>query len=301
MSNLKIFVFLFLALILLGVVIVISPGAFQPGPKESIIFLSEAEKLAVEEYVRQNISSLSPNPAVLGGRFYVTNISISDHIDPEIPATGRGSGFVEYEDGHISLSARFVFDFDEREQVVVTFFETLDNQNGSAFLKQYASSQADFSFVYPAYYFLEEKSMTTPSFSNTGKILVLTEDTEENRLVREGKAPGREGPVSITIEVYDVGDITTPNVSINEVAERWIKNTNSSNFHMSNGVLTDTVVGGLGAKSYSWSGLYEADSVVVFANNRIYVFTVQFIGLDDQIRTDFYKIIDSVTLSASSI
>lgn len=53
---------------------------------------------AVEAYVRQNIATLSPTPAVLGGTFYVTKVEVQN-----------GSGVVWYEDGHIALVADFTY------------------------------------------------------------------------------------------------------------------------------------------------------------------------------------------------
>lgn len=66
----------------------------------------------VEEYVADNISTLSPEKEVLGGTFYVTNIEAQD-----------GSGTVEYEDGHIALTADFTYTTDEEGNVEVTSFD----------------------------------------------------------------------------------------------------------------------------------------------------------------------------------
>lgn len=59
--------------------------------------------MSVEDYVRANISALSPQKEVLGGTFYVTEISVGED----------GVGEVHYEDGHIALVADFTW---EREQ-----------------------------------------------------------------------------------------------------------------------------------------------------------------------------------------
>lgn len=53
---------------------------------------------AAEAYVRANIGQLSPQPAVLGGTFYVTEIEAAN-----------GAGTVSYEDGHIALTADFMY------------------------------------------------------------------------------------------------------------------------------------------------------------------------------------------------
>ncbi len=53
-----------------------------------------------EEFLKQNIGVISPEKEVLGGKFYVTNLSWID--DNRV--------IVEYEDGHIALSAEAVFE-----------------------------------------------------------------------------------------------------------------------------------------------------------------------------------------------
>ncbi|MDD4319628.1 MAG: hypothetical protein PHW10_04885 [Candidatus Peribacteraceae bacterium] len=51
------------------------------------------DRAAAEAYIRANISALSPESAVLGGTFYVTDIRWQD----------EDTAVVEYEDGHIAL------------------------------------------------------------------------------------------------------------------------------------------------------------------------------------------------------
>jgi len=65
----------------------------------------------VEQYVKANISTLSPVKAELGGTFYVTDIR-----------TANGMGTVEYEDGHIALTADFNYTVDADGSVNVTNF-----------------------------------------------------------------------------------------------------------------------------------------------------------------------------------
>ena len=66
--------------------------------------------MSIEDYVRQNITQLSPEPAVLGGTFYVTNIEAKD-----------GRGTVWYEDGHIALVADFKYVQDAYGISIVSF------------------------------------------------------------------------------------------------------------------------------------------------------------------------------------
>ena len=69
----------------------------------------------VISYISANISELSPEKEVLGGTFYITNISLD---------SGRGT--VEYEDGHIALVADFSYSFSEKGEVQITRFEIVE-------------------------------------------------------------------------------------------------------------------------------------------------------------------------------
>jgi len=72
--------------------------------------------MSVEQYVSDNISELSPVDAILGGTFYVT----------EIEAEG-GKGVVSYEDGHIALTADFIYTVDEeRGGILISSFIVRD-------------------------------------------------------------------------------------------------------------------------------------------------------------------------------
>jgi hypothetical protein len=62
------------------------------------LMASSTEDMAVDTYVRQNISSLAPTKEQLGGTFYVTSLE-----------TNNGTGTVSYEDGHNSYTADFTY------------------------------------------------------------------------------------------------------------------------------------------------------------------------------------------------
>lgn len=57
--------------------------------------------LTIEQYVTDNISTLSPETEVLGGTFYVTSIEAAN-----------GAGAVSYEDGHNAYTADFIYTSD---------------------------------------------------------------------------------------------------------------------------------------------------------------------------------------------
>jgi len=70
-----------------------------------------ADEDALRIYLNDNLSELSPEKEVLGGKFYVTDIKI---ISP-------GKARVEYEDGHIALAAEFDYIY-QAEQVSISNF-----------------------------------------------------------------------------------------------------------------------------------------------------------------------------------
>lgn len=88
--------------------IIIVVGALMLWPDKTVAPTPDtngqgARGMSVEDYVRQNIRDLSPEPEMLGGTFYVTEISVGDD----------GTGVVAYEDGHIALVADFTWQRDE--------------------------------------------------------------------------------------------------------------------------------------------------------------------------------------------
>lgn len=70
-----------------------------------------ARVMSVEDYIKLNISSLSPVTPSLGGMFYVTKIE----------AHG-GAGTVVYEDGHQAYIADFTYNTDENTGIKITAF-----------------------------------------------------------------------------------------------------------------------------------------------------------------------------------
>ena len=56
------------------------------------------DKIIVEKYIRDNIKTIAPEKAVLGGSWYVTLININPSMK---------TGTMTYEDGHIQAKASF--------------------------------------------------------------------------------------------------------------------------------------------------------------------------------------------------
>ena len=77
----------------------------------------EEKKFLLNEYLKNHISEISPQKEVLGGKFYITSLEISQ----EDKAT------VEYEDGHIVIKA--IFDFQIRNnEVSINNFKILPQE-----------------------------------------------------------------------------------------------------------------------------------------------------------------------------
>lgn len=72
----------------------------------------ESATASVEAYVRANIRQLSPEPEVLGGTFFVTDIEVRDD----------GTGTVSYEDGHNAYTAEFTYSIDSVGQPHIDTF-----------------------------------------------------------------------------------------------------------------------------------------------------------------------------------
>jgi len=148
----------------------------------------------------------------------------------------------------------------------------------------YLSEEIGLSFEYPADYFLEKRTLGTGE--RLQYAIVLAEDTEENRRVFAGEEPGREGPPTITISIFQ-------NNLDNYTTNGWIRGTSFSNFKLSDGVLRETTVDGEPALAYGATGLYENDNVVIARGDFVYMFTVFYLSEDDRIRADFSKLLDT--------
>lgn len=75
------------------------------------------EKLDVEQYVYDNISTLAVNPTILGGTWYALSVN-SDPINR--------TGEVIYEDGHIQSTAYFEYQYDELTKIIyITNFKII--------------------------------------------------------------------------------------------------------------------------------------------------------------------------------
>ncbi len=170
--------------------------------------------------------------------------------------------------------------------VGLIWFSRTQNKSLESDKKAYKSISYGISFLYPENYFLEERPAGNGERSRFN--IILTENTEENRLVREGKTPGREGPVSISVNIFQ-------NLE-NQPIESWVRGMSDSNYKLGNGELLPVTIGGNNALSYRWSGLYEGNSVVLSHKGNIIMMSTTFLSPTDPIVDIFESILETTTL-----
>lgn len=78
--------------------------------------LTLEEQEIISNYLEGNISELSPEKEVLGGKFYITSIDFLS--DQKL--------IIEYEDGHIALKAEIDFEYLDSENIVIENFEIVN-------------------------------------------------------------------------------------------------------------------------------------------------------------------------------
>lgn len=70
------------------------------------------QRAEVDAYLRENINTLSPEPAVLGGTFYITNITF----------VSNSQVLINYEDGHNAFAAKATIFLEPGKMVKVLDF-----------------------------------------------------------------------------------------------------------------------------------------------------------------------------------
>jgi hypothetical protein len=82
--------------------------------------LSLDDKEIISDFIKTNISDLSPEKEVLGGKFYVTEIEFVSNTLLK----------VDYEDGHIALVADVEFNFSINKELEIIEFKILTDEIG---------------------------------------------------------------------------------------------------------------------------------------------------------------------------
>ncbi|MEX1112416.1 MAG: hypothetical protein WEC84_03060 [Candidatus Andersenbacteria bacterium] len=153
----------------------------------------------------------------------------------------------------------------------------------------YESDTYGISFRYPATYFATERSVGTPDMPQ--QAIILAEDTQENRDLFEGRnTEPREGPIAITIDIYENPQKLSP--------QDWIQS--STNWTLSNQQLTPTTVDNKEGLSYSWSGLYEGKSTVITNEQYAYVISTTWLLPSDPTIEDYNTVLNSLRISSET-
>lgn len=153
--------------------------------------------------------------------------------------------------------------------------------------ERYVSAAYKFAFDYPTGYFLDEYDME--SDERLRRSIVLTEDNETNRAIREGRLMETEGGPSITIDIFQ-------NDLDNETPEQWIQRHAESNFKISDGIYAKTVIDGAEAFVYTWDGLYRGDSIVFSHKGNIVMLSGTYLERSDTIRDAFRTVVTTLEL-----
>ncbi len=159
----------------------------------------------------------------------------------------------------------------------ISYETSLSNNPVSSAAENFSSQDIGLSFTYPKNY---ELAVTD---DQEGAVRIITLMDKANLPVGQNT----EGPPAITVQRFD----NPQNLSLDE----WIRTTPASNWQLSTmGELGASTVGGEPGLGYTYSGLYEETSIAVAHNGKIYLFSVGILTAEDQIKTDFFTLLDSV-------
>lgn len=170
-----------------------------------------------------------------------------------------------------------------QEDGVTTYEDCVTEEAPANGTLMYGSESYGISFAYPAVYYLRASDAGSPDRPQGS--IVLVADTQENRDLLDGvSTEPREGPTSMTIDIYENPD----GLSADAWAER------DTNWTVSSRATTTVSVGGFQGTSFLWDGLYQGKTIIVAAGDKAYVFSVTWMTESDRIRTDFNALLETV-------
>lgn len=154
-------------------------------------------------------------------------------------------------------------------------------------LKEYVRMRDGISFSYPNTYYLEEKTINEAQRYHYE--IILTEDNETNAQIRSGEIGPTEGPVAVTVSIFQ-------NNLDKQSLVGFVTGTNNSNYKLATGPYASTTVAGTEALSYAWDGLYNGKSVVFAHRDNIIMLSVTHNGPQDPILDVFGTVVESIKL-----
>lgn len=144
----------------------------------------------------------------------------------------------------------------------------------------YANELYGISFSYPAGYLLAEDDVGTVDRTHH----VITIIKEEDAVPRVNS----EGPTAITFDFYQNDHDPVSLI-------QWLS-TPESNLALGDGTYASTTVSGIDAVRYTWSGLYQGETIALLHEGDIITVSVTYMSPGDQIKSDFASVLDSVRL-----
>lgn len=147
----------------------------------------------------------------------------------------------------------------------------------------YSSDRYGISFEYPKTYVIDEREVGDSHRSHYS--ITLFEQKALENMPQNG-----EGPTAITIDIFQ-NDLDALSI------DQWVRGTSYSNFKLSqDGLIATTSLARVPALSYTWDGLYRGESVVFAHAGAIVMLSVTSLTPQDNIRADFTKLLDSISL-----
>lgn len=148
--------------------------------------------------------------------------------------------------------------------------------------EQYTDTEHGISFSYPEGYVRTDREVGNAEREHHMIMLVRKGD--------EIAPEGGEGPVAITIDIYDNG---IDSLSVMD----WMTTTNQSNFKLGPGTYSTKQVAGETAYSYTWSGLYEGRTTVLAHGSDIVAVSVTYMDPSDDILVAYEDVLASLRFS----
>jgi hypothetical protein len=190
----------------------------------------------------------------------------------------------------LALSVAWMWSDKKGETIIVTSDNQHSGADNSSGTKTAVLPRYQIMFEYPKTYFI-----STSTDLNGIHREVLLIDTEENRHLNDPNQPPRDGPTSISLDIYANPKHLSPS--------DWTKqNATVSNYSIRKGEGTTipSFIAAHDAFQYVWDGLYTGESNVIVNGDFAYVFSVTYNSPADQIRQDFATILHTVTFAISS-
>ncbi|MDP3880705.1 MAG: hypothetical protein Q8Q32_00795 [bacterium] len=162
------------------------------------------------------------------------------------------------------------------------FYFASKKANLEAEVQVYSNPEYGVRLEYPNNYIAFENTVGAegePEFSSVFMDRASYEETVQSETAREW-------PPAITYEVF----LNPDKLEV----EEWLRTTPRSNYGLGDGEIRTISIDGRTGFVYSWSGLYEGESVAFARGNKIYIFSVSFFEKDDAIYSDFENILQSL-------